>query len=185
MSCFFCRSHAFLPGHLGIDNLDVVRPIARLLEHGCFSLPLPVVKDGDLVAVIQHTILARSPDTVKVTKVKGHASDSDVELDRVRLEDRLGNTEADAAADLGRRHQPEEVMDVRRALLNARELWYPIVLQLHRFMVAISWVSVNHDGRGGSATDPFVWDQGVVVSSVGMALGLMLTLLCFPALLVS
>ena len=39
--------------------------------------------------------------------------------------DRFGNSEADAAADLGRRHQPEEVMDVRRALLNALELWYP------------------------------------------------------------
>ena len=59
-----------------------------------------------------------------------------------------------------RRHQPEEVLDVRRALRNARELWYPIVLQLHRFMVAISWVSVNHDGRGGSAPDFLVSGSG-------------------------
>ena len=80
--------------------------------------------------------------------VQGHAADADVELGRVRSEDRLENSEA------------EEVLDVRRALLNARELWYPIVLQLHRFMVAVSRVSVNHDGRGGSAPDPLVWDQG-------------------------
>ena len=38
-----------------------------------------------------------------------------VEQGRVRLEDRLGNIEADAAADLGRRHQTEDIMDVRRA----------------------------------------------------------------------
>ena len=27
-------------------------------------------------------------------------------------------------------------------------------------MVAIARVSVNHDGKGGSALDPLVWDQG-------------------------
>ena len=48
----------------------------------------------------------------------------------------------------------------RRVLLNARNRWYPIMLQLHRFMVAISRVAVNHDGEGGSALDPLVWDQG-------------------------
>ena len=34
------------------------------------------------------------------------------------------------------------------ALVNAGELWYPIVQQLHRFVTAISRVSVNHDVRG-------------------------------------
>ena len=47
-----------------------------------------------------------------------------------------------------------------RVLLNAPEYWYPIVLRLHRFMVAVARVSVNHDGRGGSAPDLLVWDQG-------------------------
>ena len=46
------------------------------------------------------------------------------------------------------------------SLLSARELWFPIVLQLDRFMVAASRVSVNHDGRGGSAPDPLFLDQG-------------------------
>ena len=27
-------------------------------------------------------------------------------------------------------------------------------------MIAIARVSVNHDGRGGTASDPLVWDQG-------------------------
>ena len=59
-----------------------------------------------------------------------------------------GISGADAAADLETRHQPEEVvMDVRRALLSARELGYPIVLQLHWYMVAVSRGAVNHDRR--------------------------------------
>ena len=50
------------------------------------------------------------------------------------------------AADLGRRHQSEAVMDARQAELSAREFQYPITLQRHRFMVAVSRVAVNHDG---------------------------------------
>ena len=47
-----------------------------------------------------------------------------------------------------------------RRLLKARSYWYPIMLDLHRFMIAVARVSVNHDGRGGTAPDPLVWDQG-------------------------
>ena len=31
---------------------------------------------------------------------------------------------------------------------------------LHRFMIAVARVSVNHDGKGGTAPDPLVWDPG-------------------------
>ena len=41
-----------------------------------------------------------------------------------------------------------------------RGYWYPIMLDLHRFMIAVARVTVNHDGRGGTAPDPLVWDQG-------------------------
>ena len=57
------------------------------------------------------------------------------------------NAEADIAADLGRRHQSEVLIDARRRLLKARCHWYPIMLDLRRFMIAIARVSVNHDGR--------------------------------------
>ena len=78
---------------------------------------------------------------------------------RVGAEDRLGNIEVDTAADLGWRRQSEAVVDVGRVLINAGELWFPIMQQLHRFMVAISRVAVD-EGRGGAASDPLVWDQG-------------------------
>ena len=60
--------------------------------------------------------------------------------------------EADAAADLGRRHQSEILINARRRLLQARSHWYPTIADLHRFMVAVARVSVNHDGN-------LVWDQ--------------------------
>ena len=70
------------------------------------------------------------------------------------MDDQLGNAEADTAADLGGRHQPEAVMDARRPLLQAGNHWNPIMLQLHWFMVAVSRISVNHNQRGGTAS-PF------------------------------
>ena len=79
---------------------------------------------------------------------------------RVRLVDQHGNAEADAAADLGRRHQSEALIDAGRRLLQARCHLYPIMADLHRFMIAAARVSVNHDGKGGTSPDPLVWDQG-------------------------
>ena len=118
---------AYWPCHLGIDNLNVVRSIGRLLDADCLTKPLPLVKDGDLVALVQYMIRTRGRDTVRVTKVKGHAEDVDVQQGRVRLTDQQGNAEADAAADLGRRHQSEILIDARRRLLQARSHWYPIM----------------------------------------------------------
>ena len=148
---------AYWPCHLGIDNLNVVRSIGRLLDADCLAKPLALVKDGDLIALVRYMIRTRGRDTVKVTKVKGHAEDIDVQQGRVRLVDKQGNVEADIAADLGRRHQDEVLIDARRKLLGARSHWYPIMVDLHRFMIAIARVSVNHDGRGGTAPDPLVW----------------------------
>ena len=136
---------AFWLGHLGSDDLNVVKSIGRLSDHGSLSKPLPLVKDRDLIAMFRHMIRFRGRETVQVTKVKGHATDADVEQGRVREEDKFGNAEADTAAVLGRRLQSEEAMDVGRALLNALEFWYPIVLQLHRFTVALSRVRVGVD----------------------------------------
>ena len=119
-----------------------------------------MIKDGDLDALVQYNIRTRGRETVRVTKVKGHTEDADVHSGWVRLEDQLGNAEADTAADLGRRHQSEVLIDAWRRLLKTRGYSYPIMLDLHRFMIAVAGVTVNHDGRGGTALDPLVWDRG-------------------------
>ena len=63
------------PCHLGIDNLNVARSIGCLLDSDCISKPLPLVKDGDLIALARFLIRTRGRETVRVTKVKGHAED--------------------------------------------------------------------------------------------------------------
>ena len=142
--------------HIGIDNMNVLRGVAALLSQGVTRTPLPLVKDGDRLATIQSMLCLRGMDTVKVSKVKGHATQAMVDNGDVRLEDLVGNNGADAAADLGRLRQQDDVITARRDFLRVRRYWYTI-------MVAISRIEVNHDGYGGTALDAMVWDRGGIV----------------------
>ena len=94
---------------------------------------------------------------VQVSKVKGHGARALVASGDVRLQDLVGNNGADAAADLGRLRQQDDVITARRDLLRVRRFWYPIFLDLHKFMIAISRIEVNHDGYGGIAPDAMVF----------------------------
>ena len=154
--------------HLGVDNLNVVRFLGRMLDGDLGAQPYQVVPDGDLLCLIHHMMLLRGLDTVKVTKVKGHASEDMVVDGRVRDLDRLGNRAADEAADFGRRRVPVRVIDARRNLVGVCNRWYPVVCHLHRFFVAIARAVVNHDDGGGTAPNPLVWSAGSLPKRKGV-----------------
>ena len=139
--------------------------MAALLSHRVPRSPLPLMKDGDLLATTHSVLSLRGFDKVKVSKFKGHATRAMVDSGDVRLEDLVGNNGADAAADLGRLRQQDAVITARRDLLWVRRFWYPIILDLHKFMVAISRIEVNHDGFVCTAPDAMVWDKGGVVKA--------------------
>ena len=104
----------------------------------------------------------RGLDTVRITKVKGHA-DQEMVLDgRVREIDRLGNNAADEAADFGRRRVGNAVIDARRNVSGVCGRWYLVMLDLRRFFIAISRVVVGHDGSSVTAPDPLVWSAGAL-----------------------
>ena len=127
------------------------------------ATPLELVTDGDLLLLIERMLQLRGPDTVRITKVKGHADEGMVLDGRVRELDRLGNNAADEAADFGRRRVGPAVIDARRNLSGVCGRWYPVIIDLHRFFIAISRAVVNHDGNNGTtAPDPMVWSAGVL-----------------------
>ena len=124
--------------HLGVDNLGVVRHVGRLLR-GCRGpKPFELVNDGDLLLLIEQMLDRRGLDTVRISKVKGHADDAMILHGQVRRDDRLGNDAADEAADFGRRRvQSTAVIDARRDFSGVCGRWYPIVLDLHRFSLLL------------------------------------------------
>ena len=134
---------------------------------GCFVVvvvvsPFELVNDGDLLLLIEHMLRRRGLDTVRISKVKGHADDGMVLHGQVRQDDRLGNDAADEAADFGLGGSVPAVIDARRNLSGVCGHWYPFILDLHRFFIAIARAVVNHDGLGGTALDPLVWSAGAL-----------------------
>ena len=146
--------------HLGVDNLGVVRHVGRLLDGRPGSVPFELLNDGDLLLLIDRMIRRRGADTVSISKVKGHADEVMVRSGQVRDADRLGNDAADDAADFGRRRVGNSVIDARRNLCGVCNRWYPVILDLHRFFIAVSRAVVNYDGGPGTAPDPLVWSAG-------------------------
>ena len=102
--------------HLGVDNLGVVRHVGRLLDGDPGSIPVELIKDGDLLLLIHRMLRLRGPDTVRISKVKGNADEAMVLHGQVREVDRLGKNPADDAADFGRRRVGNAVIDARRNL---------------------------------------------------------------------
>ena len=162
MRCHFGFYSLLVLFHLGVDNLGVVRHVGRLLDGRPGSIPFELLKDGDLLLLIDRMLRLRGPDTVRISKVKGHADEAMVLDGQVREVDRLGNNAADDAADFGRRRVGNLVIDARRNLSGVCSRWYPVLLDLHRFFIAVSRAMVNHDGGPGTAPDPLVWSAGTL-----------------------
>ena len=81
----------------------------------------------------------RGLDTVRITKVKGHADEATVLDGRVIDDDRLGNDAADEAADFGRRRVGNADIDARRSLSGVCGRWYPSL----PFLVLLSIMMVE------------------------------------------
>ena len=64
--------------HLGVDNLDVVRHVGRLIDGNPNSSPVELLNDGDVILLIDRLLQRRGRDTVCNTTVKGHADEGKV-----------------------------------------------------------------------------------------------------------
>ena len=90
---------------------------------GC-SVPFELVKDGDLLLLIDRMFHLRELYIVRISKVEGHADEGMVLQGRVREVDTIGNNAADEAADFGRRRVGHLVIDARRDLSG---VWWSMV----------------------------------------------------------
>ena len=143
--------------HVGVDNLNVVRHVSRIINDGCTGKPFPLVNDGDLLHKVYQLVRWRGPGNTAVSKVKGHADEGLAALGGVREVDRIGNNEADAAAALGWERVHHSVAFAGRMVTRSCARWYSVVRELHRFFIAIARSVLNDDGMSGTALHPVVW----------------------------
>ena len=57
--------------HVGVDNLNVVNHVSRILAGRCTSKPFSLVTDGDLLLSVQQLVCWRGIANAAVSKVKG------------------------------------------------------------------------------------------------------------------
>ena len=145
--------------HVGVDNLNVVRHVARITSGESAGRPFPLLNDGDLLHRISQLVRWRGPGNTAVSKVKGHADEGLVVLGRVREIDRVGNNEADAAASLGRRRVHHSISVAKDVVSKSCAHWYPVVRDLHRFFIAIARSVFNDDGGSGTSLHRVVWSN--------------------------
>ena len=89
--------------HLGVNNLNVVRHVGRLLDGVRSSCPADLLNDGDLIMLTGRILKQRGRVTVRVSKVKEHADEEMVRIGQVQELDWLGKDAGDEDADFGRR----------------------------------------------------------------------------------
>ena len=143
--------------HIGVDNLNVVNHVAGIISGRRTGRPLSLGNDGDLLLKVQQMVEWRGFGIAAVTKVKGHADEGLVAQGRVREVDRIGNNEADAAADLGGSGLTMLLLMLVGFFGRACVRWYPVVQKLHRCFIAIARTALNEDGVAGTAIHPVVW----------------------------
>ena len=102
--------------HLGLIIWGVVRHVGRILDGRPPSRPFELLPDSDLLFLIERMLRIRGLDSVRISKVNGHADEAMVRTGTVRGLDKLGNDGADEAADFGRRRVPWWVIDARQNL---------------------------------------------------------------------
>ena len=153
---------ACTPVFVGVDNKNGVNHVGNLISGQWRGRPFPLVKDGDLLQLVEDIVRLRGGRTVRVCRVKGHATEDMVARGMVRRADLVGNNLADDAADLGRRRQNDGVSTARRICVQACHFWHPLMLDLHRYFIAVARIAVNHDPGSGTAPDPTVWCHGAL-----------------------
>ena len=154
---------AFCSIQVGIDNLNVLGGVAKIVDSGITGTPLLLIMDGDFLAVIRSVLCVRGEGNGEGSPRSRGMLLKLVDKGDARHDDLVGNDGADTAADWGRLRQQDGVISARRALIRVRLHWYLIMLELHKFMVAISRIEVLHDGYGGTAPDAMIWDKGSII----------------------
>ena len=95
-----------------------------------------MIKNGDLWQAFANMVAVRGPQTVAISKVKGHATDEMVRSGDVRHFDKLGNDRADEAADLGATVSQARVDRFGHMYCNIKGCVSQTLSPMHDFMIS-------------------------------------------------
>ncbi len=106
------------PAHIGTDSQafkdKADRTLHRLRCGRKDRRNWKTAADGDLWDHFERAAIAKGPKTIRITKVKGHVTQQQVDANVHRAVDKVGNDKADEAADVGVQTHGKDLIQVAR-----------------------------------------------------------------------
>ena len=116
---------------------NVVGFVEHLLDAQPWVKPFALLKDGYHLHVFLFRwwrVLRKFREMLQIMMRDG----------LVRFVDKVGNDEADAAADSGTRRHHGDVVGARNEYIHSYDFWFPVVQPLHRFLGRLSMMMGAH-----------------------------------------
>ena len=108
------------PVHIGSDSkafVDTANVILQDITKGRKPhKPWKLVSDGDLWDHFHQAVISKGVESLKITWVKGHATQDHIDKGITTLKNKLGNDEADAVADIGTALHGQDIMTAAKCL---------------------------------------------------------------------
>ena len=127
------------PVHIGTDSQAFCNKATSLIDMERRGRkpkrPWSTQKDGDLWELLHKMVQQKGWKSVKITKVKGHATDANVEDGKVDINDKKGNDKADDYATKGLNGHADDFLKVSRLLTKRQISYVAFVTHVHDHML--------------------------------------------------
>ena len=171
------------PVHIGIDNQTTVAMCTAITEHqskrqraklrnewggmiiGGTTPPLQkslqsrrpwaLTKNGDLWESIEEAIKIKGPESVKVAKVKGHATEEMVEEGKCKAKDKEGNDKSDKAADKGAEQAEMKTAALGHVYSRRHKYYKRFMERVQSFIIKVRKAEEIRMERKRKEEDPF------------------------------
>ena len=112
-------------------------------------------KDGDVWAAIWNAIIQKRPQAIKVAKVKGHATEEDVQAGRATEADKMGNAVADSLVGDATRLHGKRLADLAHWLEARHKAYQAFMTSVLRFIIKMLTADKEERDRRAKAANPF------------------------------
>ena len=110
--------------HHATDSMAYLLKANQIIKGKMSRTPLNILPDGDLWQWFARIVEAKGPEAVRLTKVKGHATDQMVSMGKVTKEHKEGNDAAGEAADIGVEQHGNSFLEASGHSLSAPGLFF-------------------------------------------------------------
>jgi len=170
------------PANIAIDNATVVRKGNEIIDHARrkeeeersrdsrmilggsksglhrespYKKKWSQIKDGDLWELFANLVKQRGPKSVRITKVKGHATKEMVEEGRVKAIDKEGNDKADEAAEMGATTGQGKLRSLAEIYSWRHAMYRKLMARIQKFIVELKKEEKKQKQEDDKAKDPF------------------------------